>query len=86
MSALAPSPRRLYWLKRPAQSRYACQREPAWRLPEWLLADKTKHPDVVSLRFKNLPLAKIMSLATRPEDAQLEYIQWLIEHAQSGNR
>jgi LysR family transcriptional regulator for metE and metH len=53
-------------------------------LPEWLLADKVKNPDVVSLRFKNLPLTKTMYLATRHEDVQLDYIQWLIEHAQSG--
>ncbi|WP_411727867.1 LysR family transcriptional regulator [Methyloglobulus sp.] len=52
-------------------------------LPEWLLADKVKNPDVVSLRFKNLPMTKTMYLATRQEDVQLEYIQWLIEHAQS---
>lgn len=52
-------------------------------LPEWLLADKVKNPDVVSLRFKNLPLTKTMYLATRHEDVQLEYIQWLIAHAQS---
>jgi LysR family transcriptional regulator for metE and metH len=51
-------------------------------LPEWLLADKAKNPDVVSLRFKNLPLTKTMYLATRHEDVQLEYIQWLIGHAQ----
>lgn len=52
-------------------------------LPEWLLADKVKNPDVVSLRFKNLPLTKTMYLATRHEDVQLDYIQWLIGHAQS---
>ncbi|MEC4748512.1 LysR family transcriptional regulator [Methylomicrobium sp. Wu6] len=52
-------------------------------LPEWLLADKLKNPDVVSLRFNNLPLTKTMYLATRHEDVQLEYIQWLIAHAQS---
>jgi LysR family transcriptional regulator for metE and metH len=52
-------------------------------LPEWLLADKVKNPEVVSLRFKNLPLTKTMYLATRHEDMQLEYLQWLIEHAQS---
>ncbi|WP_432740621.1 LysR family transcriptional regulator [Methylobacter sp. G7] len=51
-------------------------------LPEWLLADKVKNPDVVSLRFKDLPLTKTMYLATRHEDVQLEYIQWLIAHAQ----
>jgi LysR family transcriptional regulator for metE and metH len=51
-------------------------------LPEWLLADKVKNPDVVSLRFKNQPLTKTMYLATRHEDVQLEYIQWLIAHAQ----
>jgi LysR family transcriptional regulator for metE and metH len=51
-------------------------------LPEWLLTDKVKNPDVVSLRFQNLPLMKTMYLATRHEDVQLEYIQWLIEHAQ----
>lgn len=53
-------------------------------LPEWLLADKAKNPDVVSLRFKNLPLTKAMYLATRHEDVQLDYIQWLIEYARSG--
>lgn len=52
-------------------------------LPEWLLADKAKHPDVVSLRFKNLPLAKTMYLATRHEDVGLDYIQWLIALARS---
>lgn len=52
-------------------------------LPEWLLADKVKNPDVVSLRFNNLPLTKTMYLATRHEDVQLEYIQWLIGHAQA---
>jgi LysR family transcriptional regulator, regulator for metE and metH len=52
-------------------------------LPDWLLADKVKNPDVVSLRFKNLPLTKTMYLATRHEDVQLDYIQWLIGHAQS---
>lgn len=52
-------------------------------LPEWLLADKVKNPDVVSLRFKGLPLTKTMYLATRHEDVQLDYIQWLIGHAQS---
>lgn len=52
-------------------------------LPEWLLADKVKNPDVVSLRFKNLPLTKTMYLATRHEDVELDYIQWLIGHAQS---
>ncbi|WP_019867869.1 LysR family transcriptional regulator [Methylovulum miyakonense] len=50
-------------------------------LPEWLLADKVKNPDVVSLRFNNLPLTKTMYLATRHEDVQLEYIQWLIAYA-----
>ncbi|ASF46048.1 LysR family transcriptional regulator [Methylovulum psychrotolerans] len=50
-------------------------------LPDWLLADQAKHPDVVSLRFKNLPLTKTMYLATRHEDVQLDYIQWLIGHA-----
>ncbi len=50
-------------------------------LPEWLLADKVKNPDVVSLRFNNLPLTKTMYLASRHEDVQLEYIQWLIAYA-----
>lgn len=63
----------------------AASRRGVCLLPEWLLADKAKHPDVVSLRFKNLPLAKTMYLATRPEDVRLEYIQWLVEHASSGN-
>lgn len=61
----------------------AASRRGVCLLPEWLLADKVKHPEVVSLRFKNLPLAKTMYLATRHEDVQLEYIRWLIEHAQS---
>jgi LysR family transcriptional regulator for metE and metH len=59
----------------------AASRRGVCLLPEWLLADKAKHPEVVSLRFKNLPLSKTMYLATRPEDAQLDYIQWLVEHA-----
>lgn len=33
-------------------------------LPEWL----AKNPDVVSLRFRNLPFTKTMYLATRNED------------------
>lgn len=53
-------------------------------LPEWLVPDQVKNPDLVSVRFKNLPLSKTMYLATRHEDVQLEYIQWLIEYAQSG--
>ncbi len=61
----------------------AASRRGVCLLPEWLLADKVKNPDVVSLRFKNLPLTKTMYLATRHEDVQLEYIQWLIEHAQA---
>ncbi|MGR9087902.1 MAG: LysR family transcriptional regulator [Gammaproteobacteria bacterium] len=52
-------------------------------LPSWLLTDKTKNPDIVSLRFKNLPLTKTMYLATRQEDVQLDYIQWLIGCAQA---
>ena len=52
-------------------------------LPEWLLADKVNNPELASLRFKDLPLTKTMYLATRHEDVQLEYIQWLIEHARS---
>ena len=54
-------------------------------LPSWLLADKVKNPDVVSLRFNNLPLTKTMYLATRHEDVQLDYIQWLIAHAKNKN-
>jgi LysR family transcriptional regulator for metE and metH len=62
----------------------AASRRGVCLLPEWLLADKINNPELVSLRFKNLPLTKTMYLATRHEDVQLEYIQWLIEHAQSG--
>ncbi len=61
----------------------AASRRGVCLLPEWLLADKAKNPDVLSLRFKDLPLTKTMYLATRHEDVQLEYIQWLIEHAQA---
>jgi LysR family transcriptional regulator for metE and metH len=62
----------------------AASRRGVCLLPEWLLADKINNPELVSLRFKNLPLTKTMYLATRHEDVQLEYIQWLIDHAQSG--
>lgn len=62
----------------------AASRRGVCLLPEWLVADKVKNPELISLRFKNLPLTKTMYLATRHEDVQLEYIQWLIEHAQSG--
>ncbi|MDD4915164.1 MAG: LysR family transcriptional regulator [Methylococcales bacterium] len=53
-------------------------------LPEWLLADKTRKFGLTSLRFRELPLTKTMYLATRHEDADLEYIQWLIQHARTG--
>jgi LysR family transcriptional regulator for metE and metH len=53
-------------------------------LPEWLVADKVKNPDVVMVQFKNLPLTKTMYLAVRHEDVELDYIQWLIAHAQTG--
>ncbi len=62
----------------------AASRRGVCLLPEWLLADKVNNRELVSLRFKNLLLTKTMYLATRHEDVQLEYIQWLIEHAQSG--
>lgn len=52
-------------------------------LPEWLLSEKPNKLSLASLRFKNLPLTKTMYLATRHEDFQLEYIQWLIEYAQT---
>jgi LysR family transcriptional regulator for metE and metH len=53
-------------------------------LPAWLLADKTRKFGLSSLRFRDLPLSKTMYLATRHEDTNLEYIQWLIQHARTG--
>jgi LysR family transcriptional regulator, regulator for metE and metH len=50
-------------------------------LPVWLLAEKTNKLGLVSLRFNNLALTKTMYLATRHEDVQLAYLQWLIQHA-----
>ena len=52
-------------------------------LPEWLVTLKSAGLPLAGLRFENLPLNKTMYLATRPEDVGLEYIQWLIEHAQA---
>ena len=53
-------------------------------LPEWLLADKYAKLGLTSLRFSGLPLTKTMYLACRHEDAELEYMQWLINHARTG--
>lgn len=53
-------------------------------LPEWLLADKYAKLGLTSLRFTGLPLIKTMYLASRHEDAALEYMQWLINHARTG--
>jgi LysR family transcriptional regulator for metE and metH len=50
-------------------------------LPEWLLARQANGASLAGLRFKGLALKKTMYLATRPEDAQLDYIRWLVEHA-----
>lgn len=50
-------------------------------LPDWLLRRKTGTQTLHGLRFKGLELNKTMYLATRREDAQLNYIRWLAEHA-----
>lgn len=56
-------------------------------LPEWLLARQGRDLDLIGLRIKGLTLGKTMYLATRPEDAGFDYIQWLVRHAalNSGN-
>ncbi|MGR8935011.1 MAG: LysR substrate-binding domain-containing protein, partial [Gammaproteobacteria bacterium] len=50
-------------------------------LPDWLLRRKSGTQTLHGLRFKGLALNKTMYLATRCEDAQLDYIRWLAEHA-----
>lgn len=50
-------------------------------LPDWLLRRKSGTQTLRGLRFKGLELNKTMYLATRREDAQLNYIRWLAEHA-----
>lgn len=50
-------------------------------LPEWLLADKSAKLGLTGLRFAGLPIVKTMYLACRHEDAELEYLRWLVEHA-----
>jgi len=50
-------------------------------LPEWLLADKSAKLGLTGLRFTGLPIAKTMYLACRHEDAELEYLRWLVKHA-----
>lgn len=52
-------------------------------LPEWLLAEKAAGLPLAGLRFANLPLRKTMYLATRQEDAELDYIRWLVEYART---
>lgn len=52
-------------------------------LPEWLLADKSAKLGLTGLRFASLSLSKTMYLACRHEDAGLEYLRWLVEHAGS---
>lgn len=50
-------------------------------LPDWLLHEKADKLGLVSLRFRHLVLTKTMYLARRREDAQLEYLQWLVRYA-----
>lgn len=47
-------------------------------LPEWLLSTKSNKLGLVGLDFEEIDLTKTMYLATRHEDLQLAYIQWLI--------
>ncbi len=48
-------------------------------LPDWLL--KQSELDLVGLPFANMPLPKTLYLATRAEDSDLAYIQWLVMQA-----
>lgn len=50
-------------------------------LPEWLLTAQGRDLELTGLRIKDLTLGKTMYLATRTEDAELDYIQWLVKHA-----
>lgn len=50
-------------------------------LPDWLVAEKPNKLGLASLHFNDLALTKTMYLASRHEDAQLDYLQWLIRHA-----
>jgi len=50
-------------------------------LPEWLLSTKSDKLGLIGLHFNGIALTKTMYLATRHEDVQLDYVQWLILHA-----
>ncbi|MGH8476066.1 MAG: LysR family transcriptional regulator [Methylococcales bacterium] len=50
-------------------------------LPEWLLTRQALDLGLRGLRIEGLTLGKTMYLAARSEDAELEYIQWLVKHA-----
>ncbi|MGR8941501.1 MAG: LysR family transcriptional regulator [Gammaproteobacteria bacterium] len=50
-------------------------------LPEWLLTAQASDQGLTGLRIKDLTLGKTMYLATRTEDTELDYIQWLVKHA-----
>ncbi|PPD04150.1 MAG: LysR family transcriptional regulator [Methylobacter sp.] len=54
-------------------------------LPEWLLAVNSAHLKITCLRFKDLTLSKTMYLATRHEDAGLDYIRWLTQYARDSH-
>ena len=47
-------------------------------LPDWLLVKKSEGLGLRGLRIKDQPLNKIMYLAIRPEDIELEYIRTFI--------
>ena len=50
-------------------------------LPQWLITEKAKMRGLTRVSFADLRLAKTMYLATRHEDADLDYIRWLVKHA-----
>ncbi|MGR9044085.1 MAG: LysR family transcriptional regulator [Gammaproteobacteria bacterium] len=62
---------------------FAASRRGVCLLPEWLVTERSAALPLTGLRFENMPLNKTMYLATRPEDVHLDYIQWLIGHAQA---
>jgi LysR family transcriptional regulator, regulator for metE and metH len=50
-------------------------------LPEWLLEDAGERLGLVGKAIEDTPLDKSMFLAVRPEDQNLDYIQWLVDNA-----
>ncbi len=50
-------------------------------LPEWLLDDASARLGLMGKAIRDTQLDKSMYLAVRPEDQNLDYIQWLVRNA-----